>query len=246
MTNSSFCIKPYHWWIVISLAVIFHASLLISYDQDKQHINTDTIINHDEIVIRLKKLNMPAKADPVVVIESEQLKPIPPVKPVQKKPKIIKPEKTIVDKKPIVKPKVVKPKIEAFAEKYKQTTIKKKSTSKNYAAPTDSVVKLSEKIERDRASYLARLSQWLERHKKYPSIARRRGQEGQAVVKFTINSSGQLVRHQLVKPSEHQSLNTAAIKMLERASPMPVPPSSVIGDKNELTYTIPVNFSLVQ
>ena len=61
-----------------------------------------------------------------------------------------------------------------------------------------------------------------------------------------MNREGELLRYQLTKPSEHHSLNTATIKMLERASPMPVPPKQLIGDKAELEYAIPVKFNLVK
>ena len=61
-----------------------------------------------------------------------------------------------------------------------------------------------------------------------------------------INREGELLRYQLIKPSEHHSLNSATIKMLERASPMPKPPKALIGAKTELEYTIPVNFNLVK
>lgn len=251
MTNNRFNIKPYHWIIVISIAVIFHAGLLINYEREELSIITHNDISTDEIVISLKNFKTPNKVDTPTVIEPVQLipkieKPVPPVKPVPKKTKLIKPKNSVIDTNPVIKPKVVEPKIETFTKNNRPTVTNKKPISRKFDTSANSVNKISESTRRDQASYLAELSQWLERHKKYPSIARRRGQQGQAVVKFTINKNGELVSHQLIKSSEHKSLNTAAIKMLERASPMPKPPVSLIGDKNELTYSIPVNFSLVQ
>lgn len=251
MLNNSFIIKPYHWWVVISLAVIFHVGMFVSYEQEKQPSHLHDEISSNEIIIGLKKLKVPPAVETPVINEIVEFKPIlkepvPPLKPIIKKPKLIKPKKAVIENKPIIKPKIIKPQIAAITDVSKKSVTNDKPVPKKYIASTKSIDKLPDKFAKERASYLAQLSRWLEKHKKYPAIARRRGHQGQAVVKFSINSTGQLVNHQLIEACEYQSLNTAALKMLERASPMPKPPESLIGDKNQLTYTIPVNFSLVQ
>ena len=43
------------------------------------------------------------------------------------------------------------------------------------------------------ASYRAMISAWLESHKRYPEIARQRGEEGSAALRFRIDRSGRVL-----------------------------------------------------
>ena len=232
MTDDSFTIKPYHWWLTLSIAIVLHVFLLINYKQDNNHTHENVSSHQSEIIIGLKKLKHPPIAKQLNVIDIIEAVPVP-VNPAIKKPKPI-----------VIKPVVAAPKIATTnkVQKQKKTPSKQSqinTTSRN--AANDSV-----SIGNEIALYYAQLAQWLERYKKYPTIARRRNQQDNVTIQFVMNKQGKLLRYKLIKPSKHDSLNRATIKMLERASPMPVPPKELIGEKIELKYTIPVNFNLVK
>ncbi len=226
MTDNSFIIKPYHWWLTFGLAILFHAILLMNYKQEETHSQNHNEDSGNEIVIGLIKLkSTPIIEKPASTI-SATVAPSKP-KPVVEIAKISKP-KLVVQPKPIIAPPKIAP---VNSAKKQSNTIKQavKSTA----------------LKNEKVLYYIKLAKWLERHKKYPTLSRKRNQQGNVTIQFVIDREGCLLRHQLVKPSEHRSLNTAAIKMLERASPMPAPPEALIGDKTELEYSIPVNFSLI-
>ncbi len=92
------------------------------------------------------------------------------------------------------------------------------------------------------ADYVAVVRAWLERHKRYPRLARQRGTQGVAVVVFSIRADGTLLSHQVAQSSGHASLDRAAADMVERASPFPPVPPGLGGGR--LTLTVPVDFSL--
>ena len=102
----------------------------------------------------------------------------------------------------------------------------------------------TQEIMRQKTQYFTQLSLWLEQHKTYPSIARRRNQQGEVVIQFTINAEGELLRHHLATPSQHNSLNKATRSMVEKAAPLPPVPPILRGAKSQFTYTIPVKFKL--
>lgn len=77
----------------------------------------------------------------------------------------------------------------------------------------------------------------LERRKRYPSSARARGEEGTVLVAFRIDGGGRVLSASLARSSGHSVLDEAALAMVERASPVPAPPSGV-----GTTLTAPVRF----
>jgi protein TonB len=245
MIDDSFTIRPYHWWLTISIAIVLHMFLLINYQQKSVHDQGHTNTDQNEIIIGLKKLKPPANLEEPNNIETVVSAPVH-VEPTKPKPNVEK--RKVVKPKPIIKskPVVTKPTI-ASAQIAPLTTTKHQThtqTAKNLTTADTGITSVT--TENERTLYYSKLAQWLERHKKYPTIARRRNQQGDVTIQFVINKEGELLRYQLIKPSEHHSLNSATIKMLERASPMPKPPKALIGGKTELEYTIPVNFNLVK
>lgn len=230
---------------------MIHVFLLVNYKQDNKHTHENVSADQSEIIIGLKKLKSPPKVEQPSVIDTVEavpvlaklIKPKPVIK--KQKPVKLKP-KPIIEPKPIVtKPVMVNPQIAVtnnFQKQQKTTTSKQSQIN----ATSRNVASASINAKNEKTLYFAQLAQWLERHKKYPTIARRRNQQGDVTIQFVMNKRGKLLRYELIKPSKHDSLNRATIKMLERASPMPVPPKELIGDKTELKYTIPVNFKLVK
>ncbi len=240
---SEFSIRPYHWWLTLSLAIIAHALILFNYRSDTQGME-NTNLNTNEIIINLKKLKAPPVVMNTPLPVQQPVVELP--KPLPKKPKSLKPK---VKKKPVTQLKktpLVKPKVEPIIQQQPSVAPAKATVRKPVnQAPitTDSSVQ-SQAITSEKVRYMTQLSLWLNKHKKYPTIARRRNLEGELIISFVINRDGHLLRYDLVKSSSHQSLNNAAIKMLKRASPMPAVPTVLQENSDEFEYTIPVSFSL--
>ena len=240
MNNNINTIQSYHWWLAVGLAVVVHAGLLLNYQLPENHVYTS--INSNEVTIGLKKLKksvapqVPIVATPVINTPLIVNKPKP--KPEIKKPKISEPK--------LVTP-ILAPKLEKITRS--SSSSKKLPDNDKYQKSTEAMTitshATSQAIIDEKTRYFIKLSKWLEQHKKYPTIARRRNQEGKVTIKFVINAQGQLLEYSLLEPSVHDSLNTATIKMLEQASPMPAIPQMLIGNKNEFEYTVPVNFSFL-
>lgn len=94
----------------------------------------------------------------------------------------------------------------------------------------------------NQVSWQNRLLAHLQRHKRYPSIARQRRQQGTATIQFRIDRDGNVMTTDLVHSSGYVLLDRSAIEMVDRAQPLPRPPATVTDD--ELSLTLPVQFSL--
>ncbi len=237
-------------------ALSLHLALLFNFKNEDLATYNSSETTKSDLIIGLKKLR-PARENVIPQTLTQSIKPK------ELKPVRIKSEQTPVIAKPIPKTKPVKskqaqiskPRVIAPQPALTENQLKQSSsptTSHNSATieETRNEVTSSNAPEhaskQDKQVFLNQLSQWLERHKRYPAIARRRGQQGQVVIQFTVDRHGQLTRYEFIQRSQYPSLNAATVRMLKNASPMPTPPSSILGSKSELTYTIPVNFNLTK
>jgi len=94
----------------------------------------------------------------------------------------------------------------------------------------------------DTVDYLSTLQAWLEKHKQYPSSARRRRQEGTALLYFVMDRDGQVLDFSIRQSSGHSSLDQEVAAMIERAQPLPRMPDSMTQNRQE--FVIPVQFFL--
>jgi protein TonB len=94
----------------------------------------------------------------------------------------------------------------------------------------------------DPARWQTKVVAWLNRHKRYPSAARSRGEEGTANVRFTIDSSGRVLSASIAKSSGSRLLDEAALDMVRRASPVPAPPAGIA--RSSITLGVPVSFQM--
>jgi protein TonB len=88
--------------------------------------------------------------------------------------------------------------------------------------------------------YFGRLLAWLERHKRYPSEARSKRNQGTAMVWFVMDRQGRVQNCRLHKSSGFPVLDEAAVKMVERASPLPAMPKEL--PDQTLEVVVPVEF----
>lgn len=87
------------------------------------------------------------------------------------------------------------------------------------------------------ASWRGTLMAHLNRHKRFPPG----GSQGVALVAFSINRSGAVTSVRLARSSGDGALDTEAVGLVRRASPVPAPPPSVGG--NSISLTVPVRFA---
>jgi periplasmic protein TonB len=92
------------------------------------------------------------------------------------------------------------------------------------------------------ATWRGTLMAHLQRYKRYPASARRQGDQGVPVVVFTMTRNGAVLSQHLQKPSGHEVLDTEAVDLFRRASPLPAMPADVAGDT--FSFAMPVEFSL--
>ena len=93
-----------------------------------------------------------------------------------------------------------------------------------------------------RADYFAQLQAWLEQYRRYPRWAQRRGQEGTALLYFTIDRNGNVLDYRIERSTGHTILDREVTAMLERAKPLPPVPAQLRQARLELL--LPIQFSL--
>lgn len=91
-------------------------------------------------------------------------------------------------------------------------------------------------------SYLGTIRRWLERHKRYPDVARANGEEGIVKVRFRLRRTGHVRALGVVATSGSWILDQEAIDTIRRSVPFPTFPASVTDD--ELAVVVDVKFSL--
>lgn len=82
----------------------------------------------------------------------------------------------------------------------------------------------------------------LNRHKRYPAAARSRGVEGEALVRFIMDRSGEVASIEVIRSSGSGVLDEESLELLKRAAPLPRPPPAVVGES--LEFRVPIRFRL--
>jgi len=93
----------------------------------------------------------------------------------------------------------------------------------------------------DLGSYLGNARMRIEKAKRYPLEARRRGWEGKVVLSFEINRKGEVGQIRLIQSSGYPDLDEEGIATLRRASPFPSP---LLIEKEKVMLEIPLLFKL--
>jgi protein TonB len=91
------------------------------------------------------------------------------------------------------------------------------------------------------AGWRSALSDWLRAHQNYPDAARRRGEEGVAVIRFVVGREGRVRDVELLRSSGSPALDAAAQDMLRGAS---LPPFPADMTQTETLVTLPVRYRL--
>lgn len=82
----------------------------------------------------------------------------------------------------------------------------------------------------------------LQQFKRYPGGARARGEQGVALLAFSVDRSGHVLTRRIVRSSGHADLDSEVMAMIDRAQPLPAFPPSMT--QAQLSLTVPIRFSL--
>lgn len=91
-------------------------------------------------------------------------------------------------------------------------------------------------------AYYARLTAWLEQHKKYPRAAQRRNQQGTAYLRFVVDRHGKVLSYEIEHSSGHRLLDREVERIIRRARPLPAIPEGLM--LSQLELVVPVSFQL--
>jgi periplasmic protein TonB len=92
-------------------------------------------------------------------------------------------------------------------------------------------------------SWQGAIGAWLEAHKTYPEEARRRGDHGRAIVRFTVDRDGHVLTVQLMTGTGSASLDDAVERLLRGARLPPFPTDMV---EPSVTVTLQIRYTLEQ
>jgi protein TonB len=91
-------------------------------------------------------------------------------------------------------------------------------------------------------SFSALIAAQLEHYKRYPDLAKRRGEQGIVKLRFTLNRSGGVSNAQIEHGSGYADLDNEVLALVQRAQPLPAIPADI--PDNTLDIHVPVSFSL--
>lgn len=91
-------------------------------------------------------------------------------------------------------------------------------------------------------AYRDLLAAHLQRFKEYPSAARDAGEQGTALLTFTVGRSGRVLASHLARSSGHAALDAETMAMIRRAQPLPAFPPGI--KQASMSFTIPVRFAI--
>jgi TonB family protein len=76
--------------------------------------------------------------------------------------------------------------------------------------------------------------------KNYPSLAKRRGQQGKAILSFKLSRDGNVLDLKVEKSTGHNSLDQAALRAIKEGGPYPIIPKAL--SKKYAFLRIPISF----
>jgi TonB family protein len=172
-------------------------------------------------------------------VQEEVVEDLPPVPPSPAESEIV-----------LLKPPPVEKK-EELAKDPRQTGPEKERPSESAeekiaAAPPRVEAPLAPAASQGEAAAIARVrARWtrgafrhLERFKRYPDAALRRGRRGTVVVRFRVDRSGYVISSEIVKGSGEPLLDEEVFALLKRSSPFPPPPELVFESEPVLVLTM--------
>ncbi len=159
--------------------------------------------------------------------QPEKVEELIPPTPVQEAPAVVAP------------PEKPKPKEEVKEKPKPKPIVRPKRPS---VAPAPRTTATPQASQAARMSYAGILSAHLQRYKQYPSGAKAAGEQGVAMLSFTVSRNGGLLGARLSRSSGSAALDGETMAMIRRAQPLPSFPPEMT--QASASFTVPVRFSL--
>lgn len=240
----------YYWLIGISLVYIVVLSWVLrslSMTESAHHIHQqqENTLSVYQVVFSPPQQST-VVPEPLVETEPQET---PIVLPISEKGEFVEAPKKIPEKikekptpiKPItpVKKQVVQEKVEPIKQRDLESQVAQTTSEASAESLTQHTASslagrshaLSEKgIGQGESDnhYISSLRREIERHKRYPSQARRMQHEGQVVVSFSLTSEGTISRVEIESTSGISSLDNAAIAAVKRVKPIGPKPENLL------------------
>jgi periplasmic protein TonB len=91
-------------------------------------------------------------------------------------------------------------------------------------------------------NWKSRLLARLERYKRYPEEAQRRGEHGIAQLAFSVDRRGRVHHARILRSSGSALLDRATLALLQRAEPLPPPPPEISGAR--IPIVVPIRYHM--
>ncbi|HWE74953.1 MAG TPA: energy transducer TonB [Stellaceae bacterium] len=110
------------------------------------------------------------------------------------------------------------------------------------ASPTTSVPAAPSVSDHTLTRFTDLIAAQLERYKRYPAPAQRRGEQGVALLRFTLRRAGDVSNARIERSSGHPDLDAEVLALVQRAAPLSPIPGDITA--NTLDIEVPVSFAL--
>lgn len=90
--------------------------------------------------------------------------------------------------------------------------------------------------------YLYEIKKLLERRKRYPVMAKKMGHTGKVTMRFTLAADGSLTESEIVEKAPHETLNQAAVDLVQGISGMKPFPQEI--QRTSWSITVPIEYVL--
>lgn len=217
-----------HWFNVIGLAVLLHIVALMNINLTG--LSAESLQPFSQYVVDLTSL-APAPVEPAPPPRQPPPEPKPePVKPKPPEPKV-EPQKVVV-------PELEQPVEEAESPPEEVAPPEPAPP----ASPPAASPKPGAQASKVDYGYYQLILDRLDRLKRYPARARRRGDQGTVILAFTLNRDGSLKHYEIRQSSGSKALDLEVKKLIRRAAPFPAIPGNISRDQLELS--VPISFTL--
>jgi protein TonB len=104
-------------------------------------------------------------------------------------------------------------------------------------APTASAARTAQLV-----SWKRQLALHLQKNKRYPQDAQAKREQGTTRIAFVVDRAGRVVSSSIVQGSGSAALDRETLELLQRAQPLPTPPTEVAGTR--FAFAVPILFQL--
>ena len=239
------------WGICFTLALGFHAAgaaaLMARWNESSDLVANAPVIMIDLAPVAVAPTTTPNEVPPDIV-ESKLIEPTPEPEPEPEPPK----QQVELPPEPAPQPELVampppKPpekKIEKKKPRQRQASIARAvSSADNQADRTAAPMPgASSRNSNALPNWTSRLVARLERYKRYPSEAQSRGDTGVVRLAFSVDRGGGVHNARIVGSSGSSLLDRETLSLIERASPLPAPPTELSGAK--IAVVVPIRYNI--